>query len=180
MATQRARIVYCVDTSALATIQRIYGLSKLAGIWEFLDELAIDGRIAAPREVLAELREGQDDELYEWAKKHSSIFRQLTPEQWQVGKDIANDPKFKGFVDPEKEVPEADPFVIALAVEEQKQPRLILEKWIIVADESFAKPGKKPRIPDVCKDPRYNIECISTKDWFGREGLRLVRMKPYF
>ena len=179
MATQKTGIVYCVDTSSLVTIQRIYRLSKLAGTWEFLDELAKAGRLAAPREVLAELKEGQDDEIYEWAKNHAGIFRQLTPEQWQVGKDIANDPKFKGFIDQEKEIPEADPFVIALAIEEQKQTRLIPEKWIIVADESPAKLGKKLKIPDVCKDPRYGIECISTKDWFEREGLRLVRMKSY-
>lgn len=180
MATQKVGIVYCVDTSALVTIQRIYRLSKLEGIWEFLDELSRNGRLAAPKQVLAELEEGQDDEICQWAKSHASVFRQLTPEQWQAGKDIANDPKFKGFIDPEKEVPDADPFVIALAVEERKQPRLILEKWIVVADESFAKPGKKPRIPDVCEDPRYDIKCISTKDWFEWEGLRLVRMKRYF
>lgn len=179
MATQKAHIIYCVDTSALVTIQRIYRLSKLAGVWEFLDALANDGRLAAPREVLAELKVGQDDELYQWAKKHTGIFRQLTPEQWQVGKDIVNDPKYKRFIDQDKEIPEADPFVIALAVEEQKQTRLIPEKWIIVTDESYATIGKKPRIPDVCRDPRYNVECISTRDWFEREGLRLVRMQPY-
>lgn len=179
MATHRARILYCVDTSALANIQRIYRLSQLEGVWEFLDDLSREGRLAAPKQVLAELEEGQDDEIRRWAKSHSSVFRQLTPEQWQVGKSIANDPKLKGFIDPEKEVPDADPFVIALAVEEQKQHRLILEKWIVVADESFARPGKRPKIPDVCKDPRYNIECISTRDWFEREGLQLVRMKPY-
>lgn len=180
MATQKARIIYCIDTSSLVTVQRIYRLSKLEGIWEFLDELATDGRLVAPKEVLEELKVGQDDELYQWAKKHISIFKQLTPEQWQVGKDIVNDPKYKGFVDPDKEIPEADPFVIALAVEEQKQTRLAPETWIIVADESYARQGKKPKIPDVCTDLRYNIKCISTVDWFEREGLRLVRQQPYF
>jgi hypothetical protein len=178
MATQEALIIYCVDTSSLVTIQRIYRLSKLEGVWEFLDELANGGRLIAPREVLEELKVGQDDELYQWAKKHIGIFRQLTPKQWQVGKDIVNDPKYKGFVDPDKEIPEADPFVIALAVEEQKQTRLIPETWVIVAGESHAKQGKKPRIPDVCIDPRYNIKCIPTVDWFEREGLRLVRQQP--
>jgi hypothetical protein len=131
-------------------------------------------RLAAPKEVLAELEEGQDDEICEWAKKHASIFRQLTPTQWQIGKDIANDPKFKGFIDPEKEIPDADPFVIALAVDQKKQERLIPEKWIVVADESQKK---KLKIPDICKDPKYNIECISTQDLFDREGLRLIRVK---
>lgn len=174
MVTQKARIIYCVDTSSLATIQRIYRLSKLEGTWEFLDELVNDGRLAAPREVLAELKEGQDDELYQWAKNHDGIFRRLTSEQWQTGRDIANDPKYRGLIDPDKEIPDADPFVIALAVEKQKQIRLIPEKWIIVTDESKVK---KPRIPDVCRDPKYRIECISTQDWFKREGVRLVRRK---
>lgn len=174
MAVAKFRVIYCADTSSLVNIQRIYRLSRLEGIWSFLDYLANDGRLAAPREVLTELKEGQDDEVYEWAKNHANIFRQLTPEQWHVAKQIANDPKFKGFIDQEKEVPDADPFVIALAVEEQKKTRLIQEKWVILADENYAKFGKKPRMPDVCADPRYDIKCISVRDLFEREGLRLV------
>ncbi len=174
MAIEKLLVVYCADTSSLVNIQRIYHISRLEGIWSFLDDLANAGRLAAPREVLNELKEGQDDEVYEWAKSHANIFRQLTPEQWNVAKQIANDPKFKGFTDLEKEIPDADPFVIALAVEEQKKIRLVEEKWIILADESPARFGKKPKIPDVCKDPRYDVECISVKVLFEREGLRLV------
>ncbi len=174
MGVEQVLVIYCADTSSLVNIQRIYRLSRLEGIWSFLDDLANNGRLAAPREVLAELKEGQDDEIYEWAKNHANIFRRLTPEQWQVAKHIANDPKFKGFVDQDKEVPEADPFVIALAVEEQKKTRLIREKWVILADENPTKLGKKPKIPDVCADPRYDVECISVRDIFEREGLRLV------
>ena len=177
MARHNDRIIYCIDTSSLANIQRIYRISKLEGIWEFLDELVKDGRLVAPREVFEELKAGQGDEIFEWAKSNSSIFRQLTTEQWLVAQEIANDLKFKGFIDLEKETPVADPFVIALAVEEQKQPRLIREKWIIVADEIHSKRGKKVKIPDVCKDPRYNIKCIMTEDLFEREGLQLVRIK---
>jgi hypothetical protein len=163
-----------MDTSSLVNIQRIYNLSKLHGIWEFLEELVREGRLAAPKEVLVELEEGYDDEICAWAKKHESIFRQLTQPQWQIGRDIANDPKFKRFVDLEKEKPDADPFVIALAVDQKKQERLIPEEWIVVADESQRK---KLKIPDVCRDPKYDVECISTQDLFDREGLRLVRIK---
>lgn len=174
MVSANAIIVYCIDTSSLVNIQRIYHLTKLEGIWEFLDVLTGDGRLSSPKEVLAELEEGQDDEIYEWAKNHPGMFRQLTQAQWLIGKDIANDPKYKGFIDPDKEIPDADPFVIALAIDQQKQERLIPEKWVIVADENQKK---KLKIPDVCRDPKYNVECISTQDLFRREGLRLVRMK---
>ena len=175
MVTQNDRIVYCIDTSSLANIQRIYRISKLAGIWDFLNELVKDGRLVAPREVFEELKEGQSDEIFDWANINSNIFRQLTTEQWLVAQEIANDPKFAGFIDPDKETPDADPFVIALAVVEQKQPRLIPEKWIVVADEFHFKRGKKVKIPDVCKDPRYDIQCIMTEDLFRKEGLQLVR-----
>jgi len=178
MATHnKGRIIYCIDTSSLVNIQRIYRISKLTGIWEFLDELVKQGRLVAPREVFKELEVGQGDEIFEWAKRNSSIFKQLTTAQWLVAQDIANDPKFNGFIDPEKETPDADPFVIALAIEEQKQPRLIPEQWIVVADEIHSKRGKKVKIPDVCKDPRFNVECIMTEDLFDREGLQLVRIK---
>ena len=42
-------------------------------------------------------------------------------------------------MDLEKEKPDTDPFVIALAIDQKKQERLIPEEWIVVADGSQRK-----------------------------------------
>jgi len=173
-----SRIIYCIDTSSLVTIQRTYSQSVFPGLWDCLSELVREGRLVAPQEVFKELKEGGDDEIYQWAKNHESMFRDLDPKQAEVVRQIVNDPKFKGLVDPDKETPDADPFVIALAVVEQRQVSMFPEQWVVVADESREHPGKKPRIPDVCRDPRYQIEPIKTLDMFKREGWQFEHKIP--
>ena len=62
------------------------------------------------------------------------------------------------FVDPNKTTPEADPFVIALAIS---------KGWSVVATENPANPGGRPKIPDVCR--KYKIECLQLIDFFRKE-----------
>lgn len=178
MESETPRIVYCVDTSSLVTIQRTYPLAVFPGVWECLAELAEDGRLVAPREVFNELKQGGDDEIFQWARDHGFVFRDLDPEQVEVAKQIVNDSKFEGLFDLDKETPEADPFVIALAAVQQRRHPMFPEQWVVVADESRVQPGKKPRIPDVCRDPRYQIEPIRTLDMFTREGWEFVKKLP--
>ena len=137
----------------------------------------MDGRLASPKEALRELERGGEDEIHEWAKNHESIFRELDSHQADAARKIINNPKYKELFDIDKEIPEADPFVIALAVVEQRKNRIIPEHWIVVADEGSKRPGKKPRIPDVCRDDDYQIECIRTLDMFEREGWQFWRFK---
>lgn len=162
------RTIYCIDTSSLITIQRTYRLSVFPSLWGSMTELAKVGRLVAPKEVLEELRQGGGDEILQWAEKNTSIFYILDSEQIEVTKQIVNNPEFNGLVDHDKEIPEADPFVIALVVVKKKQMSLFAEDWIVVADEHQAEPGKKPRIPNVCK--KYDIECYSTLCLFEKEG----------
>lgn len=175
--SQTYRIIYCVDTSSLVTIQRVYRYSVFPGVWEGLDELITDGRFASPKEVLRELEQGMGDEIYIWAKKHESVFRDLESDQTDVAREIINDPSYKGLFDFDKEIPDADPFVIALAIVEQAKNKMFQEQWLVVADEGAIRPGKKPRIPQVCNDDKYKIDCIKTLDMFEQEGWQLQRMR---
>jgi len=175
MSNQICRDIYCVDTSALVTVQRLYRYAVFPGVWDGLDDLARDGRLASPREVLRELEQGSEDHIYRWAKQREFIFRDLDQEQIEVARKIVNDPNYRGLFDFDKEIPEADPFVIALAIVEQAKNRMFGEHWIVTADEGSRRPGKRPRIPEVCNDHRYKVDCIKTLDMFEREGWRLLR-----
>lgn len=178
MEGQTVWVVYCVDTSSLVNVQRTYPLAVFPGLWERMSELAGEGRLAAPREVFNELERGGDDEIFQWARSNRPMFRDPDDEQIQLAKTIVNDPKFGRLFDIDSETPDADPFVIALASVEQRRVSIFPQKWIVVTDESRVQPGTKPRIPDVCNDPRYQLECIRILDMFRREGWEFVRRAP--
>jgi len=78
--------------------------------------------------------------------------------------------KYSSLAKPDKDGPQADPFVIALAVSLEKDPQKTLiktiKKRIIVTEERLK--GSKEKIPFVCKD--YDIDCINVIELFRTEG----------
>lgn len=130
---------YCIDTNALIDLwRRLHPPDIFPSLWEKIEALIHDGRFIAPREVLNEL-EKVDDDLLKWAKKHRTIFRDLEIDQQEHVKDRLS--IFPNLVDIDKTIPDADPFVIALAMTESST---------VVTSERLAGPGGKPNIPNVC------------------------------
>jgi len=176
--SQPTRVVYCADTSSLVNVQRKYPLAVFPGVWDRLSELASEGRLVAAREVLNELARGGDDEIYQWAREHKFMFEDPDGDQIEAAREIVNDQKFQGLFDIDSESPHADPYVIALAATHQRRGSLFPSQYIVVAEEVRAQPGRKPRIPDVCSDPRYQLECINMLEMFKREGWEFVKKVP--
>ena len=110
-----------------------------------------------PREVFNELQR-RDDNLWDWTKDHKKMFIELDEEQAKQVKAIVS--KFPKLTDREKTTPDADPFVIGLALS---------KSWTVITSE-HSNPGGKPRIPDVCKN--YNIKCIKIVEFFRERGWR--------
>lgn len=81
------------------------------------------------------------------------MFKDITPQQIEIMRDVAS--KFPELIDPDKDI-DADPWLIALALEREKQRKLIPQNEIkvIVTEEKF-KPHKV-NIPFVCQ--RLGIE----------------------
>jgi|SRR3990172_11541407 len=175
MAEDELELIYCVDSSSLINVQRTYPLAVFPGVWERMAELARAGRLISAREVYNELERGADDEIVQWAKANRYIFQDPDADQIEVAREIVNAPKFPGLFDVDSETPDADPFVIALAVVQQRRITLFPKKYLVVADEGKAKPGKKPRIPDVCNDSRYALECVNILEMIQREGWEFVK-----
>ena len=69
------------------------------------------------------------------------------------------------LVDTDKETPEADPFVIALAL--AKRSSLFKSECFVVTEETWAGPGGI-KIPNVCAD--YRVPCIRLVEIFELEG----------
>lgn len=154
---------YCIDTSAVIDLwRRVYAPDVFPSVWKEIENLISQGYLIAPREVLNELERyfDKNDELLKWAKKHKRMFKDLDDAQLQQVQNILKE--FQRFVDETKETPEADPFVIALAMS---------KRWTVITSEQpanlNANPGARPKIPNVCE--HYNVKCIYQLLEFFRE-----------
>ncbi len=137
-------------------------------LWNKLDTLVKSSRVISPQEVYGEL-DKKDDEVLKWVKQRKQMFVNLNDEE-QIALVFDIEAKFPKLVDPQKETPEADPFVIALAVLETKNRILFGDECIVVSEE---KPGGdgisgKPKIPDVCYS--YGVRHFSILDLIQNEG----------
>jgi hypothetical protein len=157
-----SQAIYCIDTSALIDLGRRYPPKVFGALWREIERLINRSRLIAPREVLRELKRG-DDEMYKWARKHDQMFVELDGEQMAIVREIQG--AFPRWVDHEADAPIADPFVIALA---RKQTLLnAVAPRVVVSHENPGGPGAT-KIPNVCE--RYAIEHIQLVELFTREG----------
>jgi hypothetical protein len=121
--------------------------------------------MTSPDQVYAEL-EKQDDELLKWAKLHKEIFLKLDDEQVAVGLQILAD--YPSLVNPLKQTPDADPFVISLAIVRQKRATLLGDECVVVSAEKRGSP-QKHKIPDVCAHLGIRhftiLDVIAEEEW---------------
>jgi hypothetical protein len=148
---------YSIDTSSLIELKR-FARDVFPGVWEKVEELISSGRLVAAEEVRREIERG-DDELVRWAKQHRGLFRKPDEAQILAAQQALAD--FPNLVDPSKEGPDADPFVVALAKAGNEMP-LLPKPYTVVSQE------RRRAIPQACS--RYGIECITLIEMFRREG----------
>lgn len=157
---------YCIDTCALIDLwRRHYPPDVFPGLWEDIEKLVNEGLLIAPREVLEELR-GVDDEILEWAKRHGRMFLALDNSQLrEVARILERSP---GLIDSNKDTPEADPFLIALAG---------AMGWAVVTSEKpRTSRNAPPKVPDVCRS--WGVNCISLVEFFREQGWKYVQVNP--
>jgi len=157
--------IYCIDTSSLIDLKP-YPMDIFKGLWDNLSQLIKQERLIAPREVLKELERGKDD-LLKWSKRNKKMFHDLNPEIIKEGAIIIR--KFPLIAKADSETPNADPYIIALAIIKNRQLHEQLcfgNKCLVVTEEKF-KPNKQ-NIPGACK--YFGVECINLLDFFRREG----------
>jgi len=157
-------LIYSMDTSGWTSLKRGYPASSFPSLWQDVDYLAKNNRLISPDQVYAEL-EKQDDELLKWAKLHKEIFLKLDDEQVAVGLQIVAN--YPSLVNPLKQTPDADPFVISLAIVQQKRSTLLGDECIVVSAEKRGSP-QKYKIPDVCT--YLGIRHFTILDVIAEEG----------
>ncbi|HYV19474.1 MAG TPA: DUF4411 family protein [Verrucomicrobiae bacterium] len=163
--------VYTIDADALMVMfdpdEALF--RGHVGLWGRSESEIEVGRVVSHVEVLNEIRKdsrkGQD--LYEWAHGHKHIFKDY---DWECEARVIKmmSPKLRGFVDGGKIKPtNADPWLIAqakclgLTLVSQEKPTLGTGAII-------------QKIPNVCADPIFKVECINLVGMIRKEGWRFT------
>ena len=129
--------IYCFDSSAFIQLKNFYSGKTFNYISGGFEKDVQSGIIKSPKEVLHELRIGQDD-LTRWAESRGKmIFVSEDEDQIaELGKVLA---RFPAMHDLKKRIYDADPLVVALAMS---------RKMAVVSGEI----GNGMKICRVCKE----------------------------
>ncbi len=148
---------YSIDTSALLDgWVRYYPPDVFPSLWDKIDELVSSGILLASEEVLFEL-EKRDDEIFNWAKNKTDLFIPIDENIQKIVSDILA--KFPKLIDQRKNRSGADPFIIALAIQ---------NNCYVISGEGFSKKLDRPKIPDVCQ--QLKVGCLNMLQMFRNEG----------
>lgn len=168
--------IYCFDTSAFLTIHRRGSDNFIAiptDLWDKLESMMIDCELISHRTVFDEISsdEKNPDFVSKWVRDKRKYFLARNDNQ------IAEIPKiikrFPDLIDHYHEHEQADPWVIALAIEKLNENNLFeLATPVVVSQENPKSPTK---IPEVCK--YFEIEHLTLKEFFIEVGVEVIIKK---
>jgi hypothetical protein len=102
-----------MDSSALFDLKEHYPERIFPGLWENFNEMCSQLLVVAPREVLREIKKG-NDELLEWAEAFPDFFLEPTDDEVKIIQDLYKIYP-KEIIAKYSTRPWADPLVIACA-----------------------------------------------------------------
>jgi len=163
--------IYIIDTCSFRKIDLPPDI--FISMWKNIENLAKEGRFISHKLVLEEIREyiSKKDVVNEWAEKHKDVFKEVTLQQTKLIKEILATDNFCALIDLNATKGQADPFIIAMAMEKEEQHLLSGEeiKKIVITEEGMnPKHPNKIRIPFVCG--HFRITCKNIFDLFRMEG----------
>lgn len=162
------RPIYVVDTCSLFLLQT-HRRRTFGRLWARLDSLADDRRFLVPEEVERELGDDDHEDAVVWVRDHRTTVVVSTAQLWARSQEVAGRYPKPGLVDLAKPSGTADPFLIALALEERDRQRATLwESPVkVITEERTRRPGRVA-IPDACDD--YGLEVGNLQSLFDSEG----------
>lgn len=166
-------MIYCMDTSAFISLDKDYPFEVFPSLWdEFIIGLVKEQRLISPDEVKEELKR-KDNELLRWVTKHcSSVFIKPGIKIMERVKEIMDIfPNLINENSPRHN--QADPFVIALALETRKAlPGTLKDlEVMVITYEKFTGNLQGPKMPDICK--YYELGVGRLIDIFKNEGWKI-------
>ncbi len=163
---QNENLIFCFDTSAFVDINR-YLAGLIPQLYSELDKLFNSGRLISHRIVFEEIttQSKRPDSLSKWIRPKEAFFKDISFQQTLLVAGIVQ--KFPTLIHYNKEKDDADPWLIALVIEQKSKPDLFssLQDFAIVSTESAFIPD---RLPAVCKD--YSVKHLDLTGFFAANG----------
>ena len=143
--------IYCFDSSVFISLNRVHQILSISDIWSELEKLFKSGRLISHEFVYEEFNpEGnRSDFIAKWIKDKKGYFFEITDRQAELTAKILE--KFPTFIDSENEKDQADPWIIALAIEKMEEVTLFGQNTLVyvISQEKISSPK---RIPAVCRE----------------------------
>jgi hypothetical protein len=144
----------------------------LPDLWAALEDMATNGRIVVPEEVVREVH--VTHHATKWMHTRTALHRPTIP-VWDTACLIAD--RYPSLVKIGHSTSWADPFLIATAMVEQRNyiPTLWQEgvpEHVVVSAEQ--RKAGRIAIPDACD--AEGILCLDFEQWMGKEGVRFGRV----
>jgi tryptophan synthase alpha subunit len=139
--------------------------------WDLLDALFAAKRILSHKFVFAEIcpKTTKPDFLAKWIKNKEQYFYPVTTRQTQLVEQILS--KFPALINHAKEIDEADPWIVSLAIEKRESTNLIEDySTLTVVSNESGKSGVK--IPAVCR--AFNVPHMNLKEFIVDNGWKIV------
>lgn len=164
--------IYCFDSSIFISLNRIHNYVPIPDVWDELEKLFKAGRLISHEFVYDEFNPERKnpDFLAKWIKDKKGYFFGITDKQVELTAKILE--KFPSLIDSENEKDQADPWIVALAIEKMEEITLFGQNTLVyvISQEKISSPK---RIPAVCKEfkvPHMNLDAF-IKDNGWRLGL---------
>lgn len=173
MAQNKEEEIFCFDSSTFIKLHRFYGEDLIPEIWQELENLFKNEKIISHTVVFEELTTSvKKDALSKWISSKKRYFKKMPGNQVVLVSNIIK--IFPGLIDASNEKNQADPWLVALVLEEKSKLTLFIpeKEYFIVSEEKIGSPHK---IPAVCE--HFGIKHLSLKDFFKYNGWQLRMQK---
>ncbi len=169
--------IYCFDTSAFVNLSKtsedvIHIPNEL---WDYLEKMIKKGEVISHKIVFDELvtKSKKPEKVFisRWIRDKGKYFSNKTQFQIDTVSKIVS--KFNGLIDPECEHEQADPWIIALAIQKVNDSPLFGIKNVSVVSQEGKFSDKK--IPAVCAS--FGVEHLSLRGFFQEIGLGIKLIK---
>lgn len=170
MTDKTKKTVYIFDTSAFSALHRHHTqvMSLPKEIWDSLAKMMKEGKVISHHYVYAEAvneKAERPDFLTAWLIPRKHCFHKDNAHQAILVSEIVE--KFPKLIEPDKEKEQADPWIIAQAIELSEQTSMFEEvEYVVVTQENKASSKK---IPAACR--HFKIRPINLKEFFEENSL---------
>ena len=146
---------YVIDTSALIDLNDQYPPKIFPGVWDRFDGMCEQLSIIAPREVLREIKKG-NDYLIDWSDNFESMFLEPCEEEVLILQDVLQSYDEK-TIRKNSTGPWADPLVISCG-----------KHFGLTIIQQEKQDGNSNRIPRIAR--LHNVESLTLIQFFEEES----------